>query len=137
MQFGWNRGSRALQLPAWNLFDRRKSPMELYVADRGNRRVQIFDSEGGYLRTFGESFLTSPDCFAIDGDTVVIPELLGRVTVVDADDGLLYHLGENERTGKDKDPEWPNITRSFQVSSTAPTVPQWMLTATSLSSNGA
>lgn len=89
-------------------FDRRKRPMELYVADRGNRRVQVFDGEGRYLRSFGESFLTSPDCFALDGDTVVIPELLGRVTVVDADDRLLYHLGENEKTGKDKAPEWPN-----------------------------
>jgi hypothetical protein len=38
----------------------------------------------------------------------VIPELLGRVTVVDADDRLLYRLGENDKTGKDKDPEWPN-----------------------------
>ena len=101
-------GAGRFQCPHGIWFDRRKSPMELYVADRGNRRVQVFDGEGVYLRSFGESFLTSPDCFAHDGDTLIIPELLGRVTVVDADDRLLYHLGENGRTGKDKDPAWPN-----------------------------
>jgi DNA-binding beta-propeller fold protein YncE len=101
-------GAGRFNCPHGIWFDRRKSPMELYVADRGNRRIQVFDSEGRYLRSFGDSFLTSPDCFVIDGDTVVIPELLGRVTVLDADDKLLYHLGENERAGKDKDPEWPN-----------------------------
>jgi DNA-binding beta-propeller fold protein YncE len=101
-------GAGRFNCPHGIWFDRRKSPMELYVADRGNRRIQVFDSEGGYLRSFGDSFLTSPDCFVIDGDTVVIPELLGRVTVLDVDDRLLYHLGENERAGKDKDPEWPN-----------------------------
>jgi len=104
-------GAGRFSCPHGIWFNQRKNPMELYVADRGNRRVQVFDSEGVYLRSFGDSFLTSPDCFAIDGDTVVIPELLGRVTVVDADDRLLYHLGENGRAGKDKDPEWPNTNR--------------------------
>ena len=101
-------GAGRFKCPHGIWFDPRKSPMELYVADRGNRRVQVFDSEGGYLRSFGDGFLTSPDGFAIDGDTVVIPELLGRVTVIDADDGLLYHLGESDKAGKDKDSEWPN-----------------------------
>jgi sugar lactone lactonase YvrE len=101
-------GAGRFSCPHGIWFDRRKDPMQLYIADRGNRRVQVFDSEGGYSRSFGESFLTSPDCFVMDGDTVVIPELLGRVTVVDADDRLLHRLGENESAGKDKDPAWPN-----------------------------
>lgn len=101
-------GAGRFNCPHGTWFDRRKSPMELYVADRGNRRIQVFDSEGRFLRSFGESFLTSPDCFALNGDTVVIPELLGRITLVDANDKLLYHLGENETAGKDKNPAWPN-----------------------------
>jgi len=101
-------GAGRFSCPHGIWFDRRKSPMELYVADRGNRRVQVFDSGGKYLRSFGESFLTSPDCFVVDGDEVLIPELLGRVTVLDAGDELLYYLGKNEGVGKDKDPRWPN-----------------------------
>lgn len=101
-------GAGRFNCPHGIWFDRRKRPMELYVADRGSRRAQVFDSEGRFLRSFGETFFTSPDCFALDGDAVVIPELLGRVTVVDADDRLLYHLGESENAGKAKDPRWPN-----------------------------
>jgi sugar lactone lactonase YvrE len=90
-------------------FDKRKRPMELYVADRGNRRIQVFSDDGKYLRSFGETFLTSPDCFILDGSNVVIPELLGRLTVIDLDDKLICHVGENEAVRKDKDPAWPNL----------------------------
>ena len=84
---------------------------ELYVADRGNRRVQVFDSEGTFLRSLGEAFLTSPDGFVMAGDRMVIPELLGRVTVIDANDNVVAFLGKNDRAGRDKDPDWPNSNR--------------------------
>lgn len=100
-------GAGRFNCPHGIWFNRRKAPMELYVADRGNQRVQVFDVEGRYLRSFGEDFLTSPDCFVLDGTEVIIPELTGKVTVVDADDRLLCHLGNNENAGKDK-PGWPN-----------------------------
>jgi DNA-binding beta-propeller fold protein YncE len=83
--------------------------MELYIADRGNHRVQVYDGQGNYLRSFGGEFLTSPDGFACDGNQLIVPELQGRVTVLDANDDLVCHLGENEEVCAD--PEWPDGTQ--------------------------
>jgi hypothetical protein len=82
--------------------------MELYVADRGNHRVQVYNAQGIHLRTFGENFLTSPDIFAADGERLVIPELFERVTILDGDDRLVCHLGSNDEVARD--PAWPNGT---------------------------
>lgn len=89
-------------------FDSRKRPLELYIADRGNHRVQVYSAEGKYLRTFGEDFLTSPDCFAVDGEQVIVPELFGKVTILDKDDKLVCSLGVNEEVCKEAG--WPNET---------------------------
>ena len=57
-------------------FDRRGAEPELYVADRGNRRVQVYDSEGVFKRRFGQDFLSSPSAFAqLDKETLVVAEL--------------------------------------------------------------
>jgi len=87
-------------------FDIRKRPVELYVADRGNRRIQVYDALGRFVRCFGEEFLSNPDCFAVDGDRLIVPELLGRVTVLDASDRLVCHLGANEEACNS--PSWPD-----------------------------
>jgi hypothetical protein len=89
-------------------FDSRKRPAELYIADRGNHRVQVYDAEGNYQRSFGEDFLTSPDGFASDGNLLILPELRGRITILDANDHLICHLGRNEKSCDD--PLWPDAT---------------------------
>jgi hypothetical protein len=76
--------------------DRRKGAPELYIADRGNRRVQVYDLEGGFKRAFGPDFLTSPSGFVTHGDFLVIAELRARLTVLDREDRLVCYLGENE-----------------------------------------
>jgi hypothetical protein len=86
--------------------DRRRSEPELYVADRGNRRVQVYDLDGTWKRSFGEAFLTTPSGFAADGDHLVVAELRARLTVLDGEDGLICHLGENEAVCAV--PGWPN-----------------------------
>ena len=40
--------------------DRRRGDGELYVADRTNQRVQVYDLEGRFKRAFGSNFLSSP-----------------------------------------------------------------------------
>lgn len=99
-------GAGRFNCPHGVWFDCRKRPMELYIADRGNRRVQVFDEQGSYRRCFGEDVLTSPDGFTFDGDRLIVPELHGRVTVLDAYDGLICHLGENKSACDD--PSWPD-----------------------------
>lgn len=101
-------GSGRFNCPHGIWFDSRKRPMELYVADRGNHRIQVYDAEGKHVRTFGEDFLTSPDIFAADGDWLIIPELEARITILDQDDRLVCHLGSNEEVVRD--PGWPNET---------------------------
>jgi hypothetical protein len=86
--------------------DRRGPTPELWVADRGNARVQVYDTEGHWLRTVGEGFLSSPSAFATDGPNIVIGELFARLAVVDEDDRLVGYLGQD--TEARERPGWPN-----------------------------
>ena len=68
---------------------------ELYVADRGNHRVQVYDLEGNYKRVFGDDFLTSPCGFVTHGDLLLTPELRARLMILDGDDKPAAVLGDN------------------------------------------
>lgn len=87
--------------------DNRKPVPELYVADRSNKRIQVYDAEGVYKRAFGADFLTSPDGFITHGEFLMMPELYARLTILDGDDKLVCHLGANEEVVQVKG--WPNI----------------------------
>lgn len=75
--------------------DTRKSEPELYVADRGNGRVQVYDLDGAFKRAFGSDFFTTPSAFTACGDDLIVAELQARLTVIDIDDRLVTYLGEN------------------------------------------
>lgn len=96
----------AFKCPHSIFMDTRKAQPELYIADRGNRRVQVYDVEGNFRRVFGADFLTSPCAFAVSGDRLIIPELRARVAVLDRQDRLIGYLGENEAVCDV--PGWPN-----------------------------
>jgi len=93
--------------------DRRgqKDP-ELYIADRENRRVQVYDLDGHYLRTVGASFLNSPSGFAQWGELLVVAELYSRLALLDMEDNLIDYLGADEASRKGQGwpnrPGWPN-----------------------------
>jgi sugar lactone lactonase YvrE len=93
--------------------DRRagKTP-ELYIADRENKRVQVYDLAGRFLRVVGEGFLNSPSGFAQWGETLVVAELYSRLAVLDADDGLIAYLGADRKAEEGRSwperPGWPN-----------------------------
>jgi sugar lactone lactonase YvrE len=77
----------------------------LYVADRGNHRVVVYDLDGNYLRALDEGW-RSPSGFALRGDQLVVAELEARVTVLDADDRVVERVGDDpEATAR---PGWPN-----------------------------
>tara|TARA_B100000029_G_scaffold507327_1_gene591701 strand:- start:1531 stop:2562 length:1032 start_codon:yes stop_codon:yes gene_type:complete len=75
--------------------DNRKVDPELYVADRSNSCVQVYDMDGNWKRVFGSEFLTSPSGFVVDGDYLVIAELKARLTICDIDDNYVVDLGDN------------------------------------------
>lgn len=76
--------------------DTRKDTPVLMVADRGNSRLQIFDLEGKHLGFVHEE-LRSPCHLAINAEgDVVVPDLAGRVTLLDENNKLIGHLGESK-----------------------------------------
>ena len=77
--------------------DRRRGEGELYIADRTNHRVQVYDLEGRFNRSFGSDFLSSPSGFVTHGDRLVVAELRARLAVLDKEDNLLCYLGDNEQ----------------------------------------
>ena len=76
--------------------DTRKSEPEMYISDRTNRRVQVYDLDGKFKRVFGIDFLTSPSGFIIYGDLMGVVELKASIKLLDEDDGLVAALGEND-----------------------------------------
>ena len=66
------------------------------VCDRSNNRVQIFDTDGGYLTAWGD--LNQPDTIHIDADGIVyIAELDQRVSILNLGGELLSRWGQGER----------------------------------------
>ena len=87
--------------------DHRKPEPELYVADRSNHRVQVYDLERRFKRAFGADYMVSPSAFAQAGDRLIVAELHARLTMLDADDRLVGCLGDNHAgTGE---AGWPNV----------------------------
>jgi hypothetical protein len=83
--------------------------VELWIADRGNKRVVIYDGEGHYQR---KSTLTHSPCgFDFLDNNVVIPELFTGVKVLDVHSlELITELGASDIIGPDERPEgWPNL----------------------------
>jgi hypothetical protein len=106
-------GSGRLLCPHGIYIDRRNDKVpELYIADRINVRVLVYDLEGRYLRTFGETVLNSPSDFAQWGDLLVVAEIYQRLAVLGPDDDLLGYLGVNPDPaapqGWETRPGWPN-----------------------------
>lgn len=88
----------AFRCPHGIWFDHRKPEPELYITDRGNRRIQVYSPEGRFKRVFGTDDAISPCMFCPYGDSVVIPEApyRARLTILDAADRWVCALGVND-----------------------------------------
>jgi hypothetical protein len=108
---GEEAGQR-LACPHAVFIDRRRQTPQLYIADRVNTRVLVYDLDGQYVRSFGEQFLNSPSDFVQWGDLLVIAELYQRLAVLGPDDELLGYLGVDPDPaaphGWETRPGWPN-----------------------------
>ena len=73
-------------------FDDRGGRRRVWIADRENRRLQVFTPEGEFVKEM-TGFLR-PTGFYVDADGYMyVSELLGRVTILDAQDTVVAHLG--------------------------------------------
>ena len=101
----------AFKTPHSVWIDVRKTEPELYVADRSNARIQVYDLDGRFKRCIGPAAqggaLNSPSAFAAHGDLLFVAEYRGaRIVVLDAADRIVTFLGANEPAVEL--PGWPN-----------------------------
>jgi DNA-binding beta-propeller fold protein YncE len=101
-------GSEAgkLNCPHGVWVDTRRAIPVLFVADRGNHRLQVFTLTGKHVGFVTEE-LRYPCCFNQFGDELYIPDLHGRVTILDKQNKLITHLGDNPKVWER--PGWPNL----------------------------
>ena len=94
-------------LPHGVCIDTRKDEPELYITDQRNHRIQVYDMDGQFKRAFGTDILRLPGEFLILGELMFVLDLRGRITVLDADDKLVTHLGDYDDVWELEG--WPNI----------------------------
>ena len=85
---------------------------ELVVADRGNKRLQIYDRSGRFLRGVSGVY-HSPCSFAFMGDLMLVPELGTGVKLVRNDAEVLADLGDHPGISAVKG--WPNLAGTEHV----------------------
>ncbi len=81
-----------LNCPHGIIIDDRSGQEEILVADRSNNRLQYFDLAGNHLRFVGDVDLPCHFDIFHDG-TLLVPDLGARITLLDADNKLIAHLG--------------------------------------------
>src|SRR5438093_1356453 len=74
--------------------DTRQGRPLLLVCNRNNNRVEYWDLDGNFVRVIQKD-LRMPAAVHIRGDYAVVPELQGRVTVLDKNGNLAAQVGDN------------------------------------------
>jgi DNA-binding beta-propeller fold protein YncE len=83
------------------IIDTRTSPATVLVTDRAMHRLQWFTLEGKHIKTLDgteNDFLRLPATLHLRGTDLVIGDLSGRVTILDKDNKLVTHLGDQMDT---------------------------------------
>ena len=101
---GTEAGTR-FQTPHALLLTTRHGRPELYVADRENHRVVVFDPDGQYLRVIGEGALNRPSGLADVQSQLVVSELTGALVLFDGEDRVRDRVGDSRVAER---PGWPN-----------------------------
>ncbi len=105
------RGSEPGKLdnPHGIMLDTRRGEPRILVSDRKNERLQYFTLEGEAAGTV-EGMLRFPCTTVQWRDLLFIPDLYGRMTILDADDSLVAHLADWPDVWKREG--WPNLPAS-------------------------
>jgi hypothetical protein len=104
--FGLN--DERLDNPHSIALDRRGATPRLLVSDRGNARILALEPlTGELLGVVGLGDVERPSGLTIWDDLLVVADLNGRVSVFDADDRFVCHLGAAPRSDLER-AGWPN-----------------------------
>lgn len=74
--------------------DSRQGKPLLFVCNRNNNRVEYWDLDGNFVKVIQKD-LRMPAAVHIRGDYALVPELQGRVTVLNKDGSIAAQLGDN------------------------------------------
>jgi hypothetical protein len=74
--------------------DTRQTPALLFVCNRNNNRVEHWDLDGKFVKVIQKD-LRMPAAVHIRGNFAVVPELQGRVTVLDQHGQIVAQVGDN------------------------------------------
>jgi hypothetical protein len=89
---GKERGQ--LSCPHGLMVDTRGKEPLLVVADRSNHRLQYFTLDGRHVK-FVTDELRMPCHFHTRGSVLLVPDLMARVTLLDGENRLICHLGDD------------------------------------------
>jgi hypothetical protein len=78
---------------------------EVYIADRANHRLEVFSLDLKYKRTVPD--MRAPCCLYQFAGNLYIPELGGRVSIIDAKDNVLARLGDGMGIKKEEIDQHP------------------------------
>jgi len=104
------KGPGQLSCPHGISIDTRSGDPEIYVADRGNNRIQVFTLDGLLKRIIVDD-MDMPCSFYYYDHELYFPDLKSRVTVFDHHDRLICHLGEDQQAHKQE--KWPNTAKTY------------------------
>jgi hypothetical protein len=97
--------------------DRPGREVSVVVADRANKRLQWFTLDGKHLKTLDGFIL--PANIDRYKDILLVPDLSARITLLDKDDKVIVHLGE--------DPEWrAQVLKEGMKMRSDPTTERWV-----------
>lgn len=99
-------GAGRFDTPHGVFIDRRRpGEPRVYVTDRGNHRVAVYDLDGSFLRLVEAEF-REPSGFARRGEQLVVAELQARLTILDGEDRVLERIGDDAAATAREG--WPN-----------------------------
>ncbi|MBS1879661.1 MAG: hypothetical protein JST31_09125 [Actinobacteria bacterium] len=99
-------GAGRFDTPHGILVDRRRpEDPEVYVTDRGNHRVVVYDLDGNFRRVLAGRW-RSPSGLAVRGEQLVVAELEARVTILEAADRVVERIGDDAAAMARRG--WPN-----------------------------
>jgi streptogramin lyase len=99
-------GAGRFDTPHGVFIDRRRPEVpRLYVTDRGNDRIAIYDLDGVF-QGLVEAEFRAPSGLAASGERLVVAELEARLTILDRDDRVVERIGDDpEAVAREG---WPN-----------------------------
>lgn len=84
-----------MQTPHGLWLDARGKEPLLLVCDRENHRLQWFTMDGEYVRAMDKDLRRPCNVAPMANGGLVVADLAGRITLLDKDDKLVCHLGDN------------------------------------------